>query len=124
MNISEKIEKIRLEPEHIRLRYVWGAVCTSMFFITIIWIFSMSSLFQNKNNDLDKKTEQDLNSVAEKIKTIKKDLPSIGNISNGQSETNTTNGNVGTQERAPLPYQPASESETPQAENYKDLQAQ
>jgi hypothetical protein len=43
MNLSEKIEKIRKEPEHIRLRYIWLAVFISMFLIVMLWILSLQT---------------------------------------------------------------------------------
>lgn len=43
MNLTEKIENIRRKPEHIRLRYVWAMVAISMFFVIIIWFFSLKS---------------------------------------------------------------------------------
>ena len=41
MDIFDKLEKIRRKPEHIRLRYVWGAVAVCMFFLVFVWIFSL-----------------------------------------------------------------------------------
>lgn len=43
MNINDKLEEIRKKPEHIRLRYVWAMVAISMFFVIIIWFFSLKS---------------------------------------------------------------------------------
>jgi predicted PurR-regulated permease PerM len=43
MGIQNKIEEIRKKPEHIRLRYVWAMVAISMFFIIIIWFFSLKA---------------------------------------------------------------------------------
>ncbi len=43
MNINDKLEEIRKKPEHIRLRYVWAMVAISMFFIIIIWFFSLKA---------------------------------------------------------------------------------
>lgn len=45
MSLSDKIEEIRKEPEHIRHRYVLVAVAVSMFFILIIWLFSLKESF-------------------------------------------------------------------------------
>ena len=39
----EKIEKIRKQPEHIRMRYVWFFVAVSMLFVIILWIFSLTT---------------------------------------------------------------------------------
>jgi hypothetical protein len=49
MSISNKIEEIRKKPEHIRMRYVWLAVAVSMFFILVIWVFSLEEGFGKIN---------------------------------------------------------------------------
>ena len=53
MDINKKIDEIRNKPEHIRLRYVWGAMAVSMFFILILWIFSVRDIFRNMNTQVD-----------------------------------------------------------------------
>lgn len=55
MNITEKIEKIRKKPEHIRERYVWAAVGICMLLIFVIWIFSLKNAL--KINTETKNTE-------------------------------------------------------------------
>jgi hypothetical protein len=40
LNIEKKIEEIRRQPEHIRLRYIYSLVAISMFFIVLLWFFS------------------------------------------------------------------------------------
>ena len=87
MKISEKIEQIRKEPEHIRLRYVWGSVAISMLFIVAIWIFSITLLFQsdkNANSDTSSTTN-----ISEQLQSIKDQAPSINSIT-GQTNTATT----------------------------------
>lgn len=49
MSISDKIEEIRRKPEHIRMRYVLGGVAVSMFFIVIIWLFSLSETMKKSS---------------------------------------------------------------------------
>lgn len=49
MGINNKIDEIRNKPEYIRVRYVWGAVAICMFFILVLWIFSVKDLFNNMN---------------------------------------------------------------------------
>lgn len=39
--IIEKIEEIRQKPEHVRVWYAWTAVLVVMFFVIIIWIFTL-----------------------------------------------------------------------------------
>ena len=41
MGIQRKIDEIRQKPEHIRVRYVWFAVSVCMFFLVMVWIFSI-----------------------------------------------------------------------------------
>lgn len=48
MNIQNKIEEIRRQPEHIRMRYVLGSVSISMVLIGILWIFSLTTSLQNQ----------------------------------------------------------------------------
>lgn len=75
MNISEKIARIRLEPEHIRLRWVWGSVAISMFIIFIIWIFSIGSLFQ-RGNDAPS-AESASGDITQQLQNLKQQAPSI-----------------------------------------------
>lgn len=50
MNIKQKIEQIQKKPEHIRMRYVWGCVVVLMFFIVVLWVFSMTAGRVPENN--------------------------------------------------------------------------
>ena len=43
MGLMDKVEEIRKQPEHIRMRYVWFFVALSMFFVIILWIFSLTT---------------------------------------------------------------------------------
>jgi predicted PurR-regulated permease PerM len=101
MNIKEKIEEIRKKPEHIRMRYVWGSLAISMFFIIIIWIFSMfmllhSSFSQNQGPDLSpvKDQLQDFNSAMPSIQNISGDINnSDANTNQGQQTDSNQNAN-------------------------------
>lgn len=55
MNLNEKIKEIRSKPEHIRLRYVYGALAVSMLFILIIWVFSIKNMLQSPPTDPEEK---------------------------------------------------------------------
>ena len=78
MDIKEKIEQINNQPAHIRMRYVWGCVAISMFVIFIVWIFSIISMFTNKqyapsdnSNVADiQKQFQDLKEQAPSLKSL------------------------------------------------------
>ena len=53
----EKIEFIRSQPEHIRMRYVVGCLFVSMSFIVGIWLLSLGENFQSIKNDIPKASE-------------------------------------------------------------------
>ena len=44
--IAEKIDEIRKKPEHVRVWYTWIAVFIIMFFVVIIWIFTLKESLQ------------------------------------------------------------------------------
>jgi len=48
----EKIEEIRQQPEHVRMRYVFGCLFISMLFIFGIWILSLGESFRNISKDV------------------------------------------------------------------------
>jgi K+-transporting ATPase A subunit len=51
MNIQEKLEEIKKQPEHIRMRYVIAFVSVSMFFVLVIWVISLKQKFKTIQND-------------------------------------------------------------------------
>lgn len=67
--IEKKVHDIRREPEHIRMRYMWGALALSMAVIIFIWIMSMKTNFLQIQNDPD--MHQSLDTLQEQIDTIK-----------------------------------------------------
>lgn len=88
MNINKKIEEIRMQPEHIRMRWVWGAVGISMFFIFIVWLFSLQALFA-QNNELEQTDNSQLNEMFSKVKETApslKDIPLSGQGIGASSE--------------------------------------
>jgi len=89
MNISEKIEQIRLAPTSVRLRYVWGGVIVSMLFIFTIWLFSMSLLFKGNKNSLNEAPS--IPSIKEQFSTIKEQVPSINNLESKPDSSNKKN---------------------------------
>jgi hypothetical protein len=44
--IVRKVEEIREKPEHIRVRYVWTAVCVAMVLILTLWIITLRFSFR------------------------------------------------------------------------------
>jgi hypothetical protein len=60
MNISKKIEEIRNKPDHERVRYVWGMVLVSMFFIILLWLVSLKDNFSNNYSNQEDVSGQDM----------------------------------------------------------------
>lgn len=58
INIWEKIEQIREQPEHIRMRYVFGCLAVSMTFIIGIWLLSLKESFGNISRDVSNTAEK------------------------------------------------------------------
>lgn len=95
MDLERKIEEIRKKPEHIRLRYVYGMMAVSMFFIILLWIFSYTT-DTKKNSSLELKNREiirdfqeqkkSLQDTAEKAKETLKDLNN--NLENLPTENN------------------------------------
>lgn len=71
MNINKKIEELRKAPEHVRLRYVWIAVAITMFFVVIIWLFSIGEKLQ-----VMPPPESD-SSLQNKLDEAKNNMPSL-----------------------------------------------
>lgn len=46
LDLWEKVEHIRKQPEHVRMRYVFGCLAVSMTFILGIWVLSVRESFQ------------------------------------------------------------------------------
>ena len=78
MGISDKIEAIRKQPLHIRVRYVWGCVFVSMAFILLIWLLSISVMFRGKSKNASQTS--DLNDLKNSIESSKKDLPKLEDL--------------------------------------------
>lgn len=70
----EKIEWVREQPEHIRMRYVIGSLVVSMVFIFGIWLLSLTENFHSIG--------QGLPAVTEKSKGLlpKNDIPSLNSL--------------------------------------------
>lgn len=78
MNLSEKIEEIKRQPEHIRLRYVWFFVAISMVAVVSIWIFSIKANVGHVSSELNNiRSSSDLNSVSDTLGEQKEVLQSV-----------------------------------------------
>lgn len=53
-----KIESIREQPEHIRMRYVIGCLTVSMIFIFGIWMLSLGESFRSISKDVPEAIEK------------------------------------------------------------------
>jgi hypothetical protein len=58
INIWEKIEWVREQPEHIRMRYVIGCLAVSMTFVIGIWLLSLKESFGNISRDVSNTAEK------------------------------------------------------------------
>lgn len=90
MDLNNKIEEIRQKPEHIRLRYVWGGVAISMFFIVIIWVFSLNESM-NKVKPTENSSLPDIKQSLEEIQSTKDSIPSISDMTKDSSASELQN---------------------------------
>lgn len=118
--IAEKISKIRLEPEHVRMRYVWGCVIASMLLIFALWIFSINVMFQKQK--ATRSVEQgNTSNLSEQLQELKKQTTSLKDytqqpLSIDQKNTDSV------QSISDFNYPAASsEIETPQTDAYSGL---
>lgn len=86
MSISDKIEEIRKKPEHVRMRYVWVGVAIAMFFIIIIWLFSLGETFKNSVPRL--KEEK---SIQNQLEKAKENMPSLQELMKNSAQTPSEN---------------------------------
>lgn len=78
LDIAKKIEEIRKQPQHIRIKYAWMSVAICMGFIFIIWVFSIITMFQGK--DTGNSSSNSMSDLQEKIGNLPKN--SISEIDN------------------------------------------
>jgi predicted PurR-regulated permease PerM len=120
IKIKEKIKQINNQPEHIRMRYVWGCVAVSMFIIFIVWIFSIFSMFTNKqgvpaDNSNLADTQEQIQNLEEQASTLK---------SLGDQSVNATNEDATKQQNAASSVSPSQgniDSEVPQSSSYSNV---
>jgi hypothetical protein len=72
-NVWEKIEAIRRQPEHIRMRYVFGCLVVSMAFIVGIWMLSVRESFHTVAHEIPQTAQQG--------KTLLPDMPATPSLS-------------------------------------------
>ena len=121
MDISEKIEEIRRQPEHMRIRYVWGCVAISMFIVLILWIFSIASMFAEEKNSSSQTATEIIPSMGEQLQTLKEQAPSLKNL-NDQSLTIEDEDATATYQGLQYSTDDAETDNTSQANTYSNLQ--
>jgi len=92
MNISEKIAAIRREPQHVRLRYVWGCVAFSMMIILTLWFFSIAAMFKKGDSSADQNANNSTTSLQDQLKNIQQQAPSLKDLNNQQSPAASNEG--------------------------------
>jgi|GEM_PF-5945693 len=107
------------QPEYIRMRWVWGCVIVSMFVISIFWIFSITSMFANKEKTVsDQGVENNLQDVQEQLQILQKQASEIKNLDSLDASSIES-----LQENALTPKTAPSEgfSNNPQSADYSTL---
>jgi hypothetical protein len=106
MSIQDKIDHIRQQPEHIRLRWAWGLTAVSMIFIVAIWLYSIRvEVSQMNAPQLTDDQKNILNGFGEQKKSIEDATSQIkgalnnppasdSNISNTNDNSNTAPDNL------------------------------
>lgn len=84
--IERKIEEIRQKPEHVRVWYAWVGVFVVMFFVVLIWIFTL------QENLSRSAPSEDVKKIQEKIPVGKpsEEVKSLDEIFGGQNVSGKT----------------------------------
>jgi hypothetical protein len=77
MNLLDKIEAIRQQPENIRMRWVWGCVAVSMAIVFAIWIFYLTTLFKNSPAQPAETTDSSIEDLKQQFQDIKEQTTSL-----------------------------------------------
>ncbi len=76
--IERKLEEIRGEPEHVRLRYVWGLVAVVMVLVFSFWVMTLRDNLRSSDTDADIQTLKD--SLPSSAKDLQSDSQSVKQI--------------------------------------------
>jgi len=77
MSIFDKIEKIRRQPEHVRLRWAWGLTAGSIILVLILWAILLKSQTDNfsqgltPGNDFSQQFDQQKKSIKDAAQQLK-----------------------------------------------------
>ena len=95
MNIFNKIDEIRRQPDYIRLRWAWGLTAVGMFFIVIIWMISFSAQISSLKSE--EKTVDNINNgsamqeLSAQKKSIEDATSQLKNVLGKESQTDISN---------------------------------
>jgi hypothetical protein len=78
--IGRKIEEIRQKPEHVRVWYAWVGVFFVMFFVVLIWIFTLQENLSRSTPREDVKKKQGKIPIGKPLEEVK----SLDEIFGGQ----------------------------------------
>lgn len=91
--IFNKIEDIRKQPEHIRIRWVWGLTFASMILVVIIWMLSIASMRDSSsgqnNSDQGQELFNEFKNQGESIRDASGQIKSI--LEQGEELQNSEN---------------------------------
>lgn len=107
------------QPEHIRMRWVWGCVAVSMFIILIFWGFSITSMFANREKTASNQNfENNIQDMQEQLQILQNQASEIKNVGSLDAASIES-----LQENALTPETAPSEgfSDTPQSADYSAL---
>lgn len=95
MNIFNKIDEIRKQPDHIRLRWAWGLTAVGMFFIIIIWMISFSAQISSLNSEKKPVNNTNNGSAMQELSAQKKSIEDatsqLKNVLGKESQNNSSN---------------------------------
>ncbi len=121
MNINKKIEIIRKQPDHVRMRWVWFCVASSMAIILILWIFSITSLFVKKENSLNQTTNVNIDNIEQQLRGLREQASSIKDMGSEMLDSVDTESAEKATDGTPYPTTEAAPNETAQSNVYSDL---
>jgi len=95
MNIFNKIDEIRKQPDHIRLRWAWGLTAVGMFFIIIIWMISFSAQISSLKSEEKPVDNINNGSAMQELSAQKKSIEDatsqLKNVLGKESQNNISN---------------------------------
>mgnify|MGYP006936277095 CR=1 FL=1 len=116
MNLIKKIEEVRRQPEHVRMRYVWTCVAISMMFVVFLWLFSIKIMFsQTKENAVSSGAVRDF---SEQLNEFKESVSSLKDL---QQPLGSEEGFGVSKEQGSVSDMNEDFQNTPQSQSYSDI---